>query len=261
MERAYSKITAARINHSQNKNNRAFLQINSNKRAGKIMNLLAIDAACSVFSVAVSRGDDFFYTSTDAGMKHSEIVMDMINTQTEKAGLKPADLNGILCMGGPGSFTGLRIGFSTAKGIALSLCVPFVPIPTLECIAYSTGGISLPVIQARKDAFFFALFEGGRRRSEDTDGDVSQIARIIRENMPDNEKITITGPAADTLLGALPGKLKPLCELTVKNANYAKELIRIAKDKNLFYNDNTAFLFSGPEYIRKTDAEINLLRN
>jgi tRNA threonylcarbamoyladenosine biosynthesis protein TsaB len=221
------------------------------------MNLLAIDAACSVLSVAVSREDEIFYTQTEAGVKHSEIVMDIINAQTEKAGLKPGNLNGILCMGGPGSFTGLRIGFSIAKGLALSLCVPFVPVPTLDCIAYPADGLTLPVIQARKYAFFFALFEGGRRMMDDTDGDASQIAEVIRRN----EKITVTGPAADTLFNVLPEELKPFCECSCKNSGYAKELIYIAKNKGLFYNDNTAFLYSGPEYVRKTDAEINLLRN
>jgi len=224
------------------------------------MNLLAIDAACSVLSVAVSRGEDFFYTETEAGMKHSELVMDIINTQTEKAGLKPRDLNGILCMGGPGSFTGLRIGFSIAKGLALSLNIPFVPIPTLECIAYSASGVCLPVIQARKNAFFFALFEGERRIMEDMDGTVSQIAGVISEKKHENEKINITGPAADVVFNALPEELKPLCVCSFKNTGYAKELIYIANNKCLFNNDNTAFLYSGPEYIRKTDAEINLLQ-
>jgi tRNA threonylcarbamoyladenosine biosynthesis protein TsaB len=225
------------------------------------MNLLAIDAACSVLSVAVLRDDEIFYTQTEAGMKHSELVMDIINTQTKKAGLKPAGLNGILCMGGPGSFTGLRIGFSIAKGLALSLCVPFVPVPTLECIAYPASGVSLPVIQARKDAFFFALFENGIRKKEDADGTVDQIAGLIRGEKRGNGKITVTGPATDTLFNALPEELKLFCEFSVKNTGYAKELIYIAKDKDLFYNDNIAFLYSGPEYIRKTDAEINLLRN
>jgi len=224
------------------------------------MNLLAIDAACSVLSVAVSRGQDFFYTDTEAGMKHSELVMDIINAQTEKAGLKPRDLNGILCMGGPGSFTGLRIGFSIAKGLALSLNIPFAPIPTLECVAYSASGVSLPVIQARKDAFFFALFEDGRRIMEDMDGTLSQIAGLISEKKQENEKITITGPAADAVFNALPDELKMFCMCSCKNTGYAKELIYIANNKGLFNNDNTAYLYSGPEYIRKTDAEINLLQ-
>ncbi|MDR2941151.1 MAG: tRNA (adenosine(37)-N6)-threonylcarbamoyltransferase complex dimerization subunit type 1 TsaB [Treponema sp.] len=223
------------------------------------MNLLAIDAACSVLSVAVSRGEEIFQAQTPAGMKHSELVMDLINTQTEKAGLKPDELNGILCMGGPGSFTGLRIGFSISKGLALSMSVPFVPVPTLECIAYQISGAVIPVIQARKDAFFFAFFKDGRRIIGDADGTIEQIAEVLREKIRENVKITITGPDAEMIFYALPDELKCFCGCLCKNSGYAKELILIAKNKNLFYNDNTAFLYSGPEYIRKTDAEINLL--
>jgi tRNA threonylcarbamoyladenosine biosynthesis protein TsaB len=222
------------------------------------MNLLAIDAACSVLSVAVSRGRDFYYDQTEAGMKHSELVMDIISAQMEKAELKPSDLNGVLCMGGPGSFTGLRIGFSIAKGLALSLNIPFVPIPTLECVAYSAISLSLPVIQARKDAFFFALFNDGRRITEDCDGSKDQIAGLIRKNTRENERLNITGPAAADIYNTLPEELRPLCLCSCNSIGYAAELIKVATNKNLFYNDNTAYLLSGPEYIRKTDAEINL---
>jgi tRNA threonylcarbamoyladenosine biosynthesis protein TsaB len=236
-------------------------QINSNKRVGKNMNLLAIDAACSVLSVAVSRGRDFYYGQTEAGMKHSELVMDIINAQMEKAEMKPADLNGILCMGGPGSFTGLRIGFSIAKGLALGLSIPFVPVPTLECMAFSAIGLSLPVIQARKDAYFYSLFNDGRRITEDADGAKSQITEVIIKNTRENNKINITGPAAREIYGSLSEELKSLCISSCNSIGYAAELIKLAKKKELFYTDNTAYLYSGPEYIRKTDAEISLLRN
>ena len=222
------------------------------------MNLLAIDAACSVLSVAVSRDRDYYYDQTDAGMKHSELVMELINKEMEKADMKPADLNGILCMGGPGSFTGLRIGFSIAKGLALSLGIPFVPVPTLECIAYSAIGLSIPVIQARKDAYFYSLFNDGRRITEDCDGTLSQITELIIKNTRENEKINITGHFAEDIYNNLSEEIKSLCIYSCNRKGYAAELIKLAKNKDLFYNDNTAYLYSGPEYIRKTDAEINL---
>jgi tRNA threonylcarbamoyladenosine biosynthesis protein TsaB len=222
------------------------------------MNLLAIDATSSVLSVAVCRDSDYYYEQTEAGMKHSELVMEILNKQMEKAEMKPADLNGILCMGGPGSFTGLRIGFSIAKGLALSLNIPFVPVPTLECIAFSAIGLSLPVIQARKDAYFYSLFNDGSRITEDSDGGISQITEVIIKNTRENKNINITGPAAAEIYGTFSEELKPFCIYSCNSIGYAAELIKLAKNKDLFYNDNTAFLYSGPEYIRKTDAEINL---
>jgi tRNA A37 threonylcarbamoyladenosine modification protein TsaB len=111
------------------------------------------------------------------------------------------------------------------------------------------------VIQARKDSFFFALFRDGGRLTEDAEGTVGQISGVI------GEKTTITGPAAIGLYNALPSDIRNYHAVSADNSGYAKELIRIARDKKLFYNDNTVFINSGPEYIRKTDAELNLLRN
>ena len=221
------------------------------------MNLLAIDAACSVLSAAVAHGEEILYTEAEAGMKHSELVMDLIDGQMKKAGLKPDDLDGILCMGGPGSFTGLRIGYSIAKGLALSLSIPFAPVPTLDCIAsaHSGAGLVLPVIEARKTSFFYALFRNAERLTPDTDADAGQIAEAISRNA---EKITLTGPAAALLYSALHEDSRNRLELVYETRGYAKELISIAINKNIFLNDNTAYLYSGPEYVRKTDAEINL---
>ena len=101
------------------------------------MNLLAIDTATEQFSVALAAGTDTaapasWLFEADAGLRHSELVMDIVDMLMDKAALKPPDLSGVVCMGGPGSFTGLRIGFAIAKGLALSLSIPFAAIPTLD---------------------------------------------------------------------------------------------------------------------------------
>jgi len=222
------------------------------------MNILAIDAACSCLSIAISREDEILYCETDTGsIKHSELVMDMIDSLVKKAALKPADLGGCLCMGGPGSFTGLRIGYSIAKGLSLSLSIPFAPIATLDCIAQHCGdGLILPVIHAGKNSYYSALFRGKERLTPDTDTTAVEIAETIDSFK--NEKITITGPAAAALFDNLPPELKSLVVVNCENRGYAKEMILIAKDRDLFSKDNTAYLYSGPEYIRKTDAEIAL---
>ena len=227
------------------------------------MNLLAIDAAGSVLSVAVARGEDILYAETEAGMKHSELVMDCIDDQMKKAGLVPGNLDGILCMGGPGSFTGLRIGYSIAKGLALALGIPFAPVPTLDCIALEHNApqnypsLVLPVIEARKNAYFFTIFRNGERLIPDTDAAACQIAETLRLNYSTG-KIFLTGPAAALLYDSFSEELKSRLNIAHKTRGYARELITIAKNRNMLHNDNTAYLYSGPEYIRKTDAELNL---
>ena len=219
------------------------------------MNLLAIDSACSILSAAVSRGEEIFYEETESGMKQSEFVMDIIDSLMKKAGLKPDDLDGMLCMGGPGSFTGLRIGYSIAKGLALSLSKPFAPVPTLECVSFETQNdeLLLAVIEARKNACFYAFFKNGKRVTEDRDGDYARIADEIEKH---SGKIILKGYGALSLYNSLPQNLKEKIIFNFEKKGCAKELIYYSMKNNLFDNDNSAFLFSGPEYIRKTDAEL-----
>jgi tRNA threonylcarbamoyladenosine biosynthesis protein TsaB len=225
------------------------------------MNLLAIDTAASILSVAVSNGDEIFSAETEAVTRHSELVMELIDGLVKKAGITPKDINGILCMGGPGSFTGLRIGYSIAKGLALSLSIPFAPVPTLECIANNekfAQGLTLAVIEARKNAFFYAFFKDGKRLTEDKDSNLPQIINEIEQNKNEYKQITLTGHGAKSLYESLNENTKNNLSLVFEKNGYAKELIAIAKSQNLFNNDCTAYLYSGPEYIRKTDAEIAL---
>jgi tRNA threonylcarbamoyladenosine biosynthesis protein TsaB len=225
------------------------------------MNLLAIETAASILSAAVLRNKEIFVSETIAGTKHSELVMELIDNLMKRSGLEPKDLNGILCMGGPGSFTGLRIGYSIAKGLALSLSIPFAPVPTLECIVSNERfkqGITLAVIEARKNACFNAFFKDGNRLTEDKDSEFSQITDEIAHYVKDGKQITLTGYGSKNLYETLPDELKANITLVDENKGYAKELIAIAESKNLFSNDCTANLYSGPEYIRKTDAEIAL---
>jgi len=224
------------------------------------MNLLAIETAASILSIAVLKNNEIFVSETIEGTRHSELVMDLIDSLMKKAGLSPKDLNGVLCMGGPGSFTGLRIGYSVAKGLALSLSIPFAPIPTLECLVCAERfkkGVTLAVIDARKNAWFNAFFKDGNRLTEDTDSELLQITEEIKRYVKDG-KITLTGYGSQTLYASLPDELKTNITLVNENKGYAKELIAIAEDKKLFSGDCTANLYSGPNYIRKTDAEIAL---
>jgi len=224
------------------------------------MNLLAIDTACSILSVAVARENEIFYFETEAGVRHSELVMDCIESQMKKALLKPEDISGILCMGGPGSFTGLRIGFSTAKGLALALSRPFAAIPTLDCIAWRTINeqkekLTLAVIEARKNAYFYTFYSDGKRLKPDEDAGITEITREIEKYQKTEPGIALTGPGADSLYDLLPQELKKNLRLDYEKRGFAKELISIAKKQNILDNVVSAFLYSGPEYIRKTDAE------
>jgi len=218
-------------------------------------NLLSIDCAGSVLSVALAHEDEIICTETDTKMKHSELIMDCIDSLLKKACIRQNDLNGILCMGGPGSFTGLRIGYSIAKGMALGLSIPFTVVPTLECIAFQNKETVLAVIESRKNAFFYAFFNDDKRLTDDRDADITQIISEIRQI---NNKITLTGPGSVLIYDSSANDIKNNLILKQNNKGYAKELISIAKKKKIMDNDNSANLYSGPEYIRESDAQAAL---
>ncbi|MDR2478323.1 MAG: tRNA (adenosine(37)-N6)-threonylcarbamoyltransferase complex dimerization subunit type 1 TsaB [Treponema sp.] len=232
------------------------------------MNLLAVNTAVSTLSAAVAAGEDTWYFEADAGLRHSELLMDCIDLLMKKSGLQPEDLSGVLCMGGPGSFTGLRIGFSLAKGLALSLGIPFAPIPTLDCMARPFSfwpGLVIPVIDAKKNAFFCALYRNGGRLCPDMDAGAAEIARTIAEaakHGPAGETtVLLTGPDAEKLHGALTVELaQHLSGITIivekeQGWGTARTLIAMARETPLLNNDNADY-FSGPQYIRKSDAEL-----
>jgi len=250
------------------------------------MNLIAIDTATEKFSVALSverqeRADTWLFEA-DAGMRHSELVMDAARMLTQTAALEPKDIGGVVCMGGPGSFTGLRIGFSIAKGLALSLGVPFAPIPTLDCLAWpvsSWRGIAVPVLDAKKKAFFCALYREGRRLGPGMDATPDVIARVLAENISPpaptaaREQVLLFGPGARMLYGEMqslkagdPGVSGVTAALRLGEGvrwGNAETLLEIARELRVFAEGRadslSENLFAGPEYIRKSDAELNAL--
>jgi len=221
------------------------------------LNLLAIDCASFILSVAVSNEDEIFFEEAKEGMKQSELSMDLIDGTVKKAGLKPKDLNGVICSGGPGSFTGLRIGYSIAKGLALSLSIPFASIPTLNCIQKSftrRGGTEefiIPVIEARKNTYFYSIYKNNQELIREKEGDCDQIADEIKKF---KEKIILTGYSSKHLYDSFTEEIKRMIILNEEKICYAQELINTAKEENIFNNDSSAYLVSGPEYIRLPDA-------
>jgi len=226
------------------------------------MNLLAIDSSCSILCAAVLKNEEFYFSEIEGVMTRSEFIMDCIDKVMVKASLKPNDLNGVLCMKGPGSFTGLRIGYSTAKGLALSLSIPFAPVPTLDCVArgilekslQDSSYHALSIVNASKNSFFYAFYRVNQnsspsitRLTQDRDGDINKIIEDIKQYQ---EKLIITGPGTALAGKLLPENIKNACVIFDETRAYAKELITIAKYTKILDNDVAAFLYSGPEYNR-----------
>jgi tRNA threonylcarbamoyladenosine biosynthesis protein TsaB len=131
------------------------------------MNLLAIDTAanfCSACVLDTEAGFELGRTVHDIGKGHAELLLGVIEETLRISKVGYADLGGIAVAAGPGSFTGVRVGVSAARGLALALKIPAVGVTTLEAIAEEArsaypGRSIMAVIDARRDEFYTAAFD------------------------------------------------------------------------------------------------------
>ena len=134
------------------------------------MNTLVLETSGKILTIALGAGDDFLEFVVDRGFRHSETLMPAVAMVLEQAGLEPQSLDLVGCSAGHGSFTGLRIGMATAKGIARGADCPLKAVPTLPLMAAGREhwpGIVVPVMDARKKRVYAAAFRGGERIRED----------------------------------------------------------------------------------------------
>ncbi len=134
------------------------------------MKLLAIDTSGPVCGVAVMKDGGIVYEASAINrMTHSVNLLPMIDAACQSAGLTIADLDRIAVVSGPGSFTGVRIGVSTVKGLAHAHNTPCVAVDALEAMAAGAGefnGVICPIQDARAGQVYGAAFSAGELRPE-----------------------------------------------------------------------------------------------
>jgi tRNA threonylcarbamoyladenosine biosynthesis protein TsaB len=147
-----------------------------------MMRILALDSSGLTASVAVVDGETLLAEYTVNYKKtHSQTLLPMLDAIAEMTELDLNSLDAIAVAGGPGSFTGLRIGSATAKGLGLALDKPLIHVPTLEGIAYNLYGSTdyiCPMMDARRKQVYTGIyhFEG-----EKLVADQEQIAESVED--------------------------------------------------------------------------------
>lgn len=139
------------------------------------MNILAIESSAKAASVALCR-DEFLVAESyqNSGLTHSSTLMPMCEALLKNCGVGLEEIDLIAVANGPGSFTGLRIGIATAKGLAWPGEIPCLGVSTLEAMAWNLCGMEGVVccaMDARRQQVYNALFElkdgAPRRLTED----------------------------------------------------------------------------------------------
>lgn len=154
------------------------------------MKILALESSALAASVAVCEDERLIAQSFQrTGLTHSATLMPMAEDMLKNAGLTLGEIDVIAVAVGPGSFTGLRIGVSAAKGLAWALDKPCAPCSTLESMAWQVahmGGELCPVMDARRKQVYNARFcaqEGRPVR-------VTEDRAISLDDLADEVKIT-----------------------------------------------------------------------
>ena len=131
------------------------------------MKILALDSSGMAASVAVVEDENMLAEYTVNYKKtHSQTLLPMLDAAVQMVQLKLDTIDAIAVASGPGSFTGLRIGSATAKGLGLALDKPIIGVPTTQALAYNlfgAGGVVCPIMDARRNQVYTGIygFENG----------------------------------------------------------------------------------------------------
>jgi len=125
--------------------------------------ILGIDSSTSVLRIGLLMPDGkAIFRENEDRFRHAEFIFGLIDEVLQKGGTDKSALDAIVICTGPGSFTGLRVGMASAKGLASALNIPLVGISTYEALApsiFGSFGSSAIVIPSGRDEFYFGLVD------------------------------------------------------------------------------------------------------
>lgn len=227
-----------------------------------MMKILGIESAALVASVAIVDDDvTIVEYTTNFKKTHSETLLPMLNEIINMTGISLKSIDAIAVSGGPGSFTGLRIGAASAKGLGLALDLPLIHVPTLDAMAlniYSTNDIIVPIMDARRDQVYTGIYKNGINFEIIKPSMAVGIDELLTEleNMNDMENIVFLGDGVPVFKDyinenlKLPNSFAPANLNRQRAANIAMLGLEMFKRGEIISADEMR-----PEYLRKSQAE------
>ena len=229
-----------------------------------VLKIMAFDTTAKTATVALTENEKLIgLTIANTPNTHSVTLLPLADMLLKSAGLRPEDVNMYVCANGPGSFTGVRIGAATVKGLAFANNKPCVGVSALHSLAmnvYVCEGIVCPVMDARRGQLYNALFEA------DGYGVLNRLTpdRLITDTQLYEElknykgKIFLTGDGSGIAKKALagldcPGMPDQLCHHNAFNAavlGYRKYWSATEKERLEFTPEALS-----PVYLRASQAE------
>lgn len=194
------------------------------------MKLLAIDTSTELASVALMVGEELTCEEQGSQKTHAQLLLPMIDKLMVHSGLQMNQLDGIIFGCGPGSFTGLRIACSIAKGLAYAHDLGLIPVSSLGAIAWAARELSdyenapiLAVLDARMNEMYWSYFAQGKLISEDNVNAVREI------HLPQQQSLVLAGVGIEEYWADFPDQIKSqICAKVTLYPN-AAAMIRLAQ--------------------------------
>lgn len=226
------------------------------------MLVLGIDTATLACSVALVTEEAMVAEYTLQIKKtHSERLLPLIDRMLQDSGFTPGDLEGIAVAEGPGSFTGLRIGVSTARALGQVLGIKLAGVSTLEALACQGAafdGLVVPILDARRSQVYTAVFKGGLFPKRVLDDRAVPLAELLEWLEQDGRPALFVGDAVKVHREAITKRLGGFAHFPSSEGvhNRGAWVARLGLQE-LQAGRGKTYLELVPRYIRRSEAEVN----
>lgn len=226
-------------------------------------NILAFDTVSSNFSIALKKDNNIIEVNKENIKNHNEELLPILNSFLEENKISLNEINCIVMGIGPGSFTAIRIAFSTIKTICYAKNIPIIGASSLETLyqnIVSYNGIKLSMIDARKGSIYANIYKDNNKIKENLDLTYEEAVNLIKDILTKDDTITLCGDGFSKNEDYFLEKLQEY-KLNKLDNSYniikASNSILISEERyNKRQFDNIFSL--NPLYIRKSEAENKL---
>lgn len=225
------------------------------------MRILALDSSGLVATVAILEDEEMIAEYTVNYKKtHSQTLLPMLDEIVKMTEFDLSTVDAIAVAGGPGSFTGLRIGAATAKGLGLALNKPLIHVPTVDGLAYNlygTTGLICPIMDARRDQVYTGIyrFKDGEFQIVEKQMAIS-LQELIGKLNQYGEKVTFLGDGVPVHGETLKKELQVECSFAPAHMNRQRAAAVGTLGMKYYREGKTESAAQHcPDYLRLSQAE------
>ena len=227
------------------------------------MKILGIESSSMVASVAIVTEETILCEYTINYKKtHSQTLLPMIDEIVRMTETNLDEIDAIAVSAGPGSFTGLRIGSATGKGLGLALNKPLIHIPTMDSMAYNfygTDKLICPMMDARRSQVYYGIYRCEHELEVISRQDLAPVASVVEQLNKSEKEVILLGDGIQNNLSYIESNLTVPYTVAPPHLNRNKAasvaalgLIYMAEGKTEHAREHL------PDYLRESQAEREL---